>query len=184
MAAPGRTLLTLVAPGALKVVADLPAQRAGTLEVGSAIGMRVGDAVVPGSVSHVVPALGPGSRTFRVEASLPQGLPKAIPGRYARLEVVRPGGGPRWIPADAVVERGQLRGVYAVEGDTLRLRWVRLGQVRDGAVELLAGPSGELTVVRRPAADLYDGRAVSTTRVEPWAAPGAAARAGDMEVVG
>jgi RND family efflux transporter MFP subunit len=181
LAAPGRPLLTVVAPGALKVVADLPAQRAGSLQVGSAIRMRVGDAVVLGSVSRVVPALGPGSRTFRVEASLPAGVPQALPGAYARMEVERAGGGPRWIPEDAVVERGQLKGVYALEGDTIRLRWVRLGQAREGAVELLAAPAGELSVVRRPTADLYDGRAISATRLEPWAAPGAEARSGSKE---
>jgi RND family efflux transporter MFP subunit len=181
LAAPGRPLLTLVAPGALEVVADLPAQRAGSLKVGSAIRIRVGDAVVLGSVSRAAPALGPGSRTFRVEASLPEGVPQAIPGAYARLEIERTEGGPRWIPEDAVVERGQLKGVYSVESDTVRLRWVRLGQTREGAVELLAAPAGDLAVVRRPGADLYDGRAVSQARVEPWTVPGAEARTGSTE---
>ena len=171
LAVPGRPFLTLVAPGALKVVADLPAQRAGSLEEGNPVGVRIDGLLVPGTVMRVVPALGVGSRTFRVEASLPDGV-DVMPGAYARLEVARVGEGPRWIPSDAVVERGQLRGVYAVEGDTLRLRWVRLGQVREDAVELLAAPAGDLAVVRRPAADLHDGRVVSASRVEPWTAPG------------
>ena len=95
-----------------------------------------------------------------------------MPGSYARLEVRRRGQGPRWIPSDAVVSRGQLTGVYTVESDTLRLRWVRLGQERDGAVELLAGPGGEVSVVRRPAADLFDGRVVSSMRDEPFTVNG------------
>jgi hypothetical protein len=93
--------------------------------------------------------------------------------------VVRSGEGPRWIPADAVVDRGQLTGVFAVEADTLRLRWVRLGQHRDGAVELLSGPAGaDLTVVRRPTADLFDGRAVGQRSEESWTAAGVAPAAG------
>lgn len=174
LALPGQPLFVLVAPGALKVVAELPAQRAGTLRVGETIAVRLdgSDAPVAARVTRVVPALGGSSRTFRVEAAL-QGAPAgAIPGAYARLELVRSGEGPRWVPEDAVVDRGQLTGVFAVEADTLRLRWVRLGQRRGGAVELLAGPVGELAVVRHPGADLFDGRPVGKRSEEGWVAPG------------
>ena len=167
LAVPGRPLFVMVAPGALKVVADLPAHRSGMVAVGAEAVLRSGSAVYPVVVTRVVPALGEGSRTFRVEAALrqSQGL---VPGAFARLELASEGVGGRWVPADAVVERGQLKGVFSLEGDTLRLRWVRLGQSRDGAVELLAAPGEELRVVRRPAADLFDGRAVSTAREEEW----------------
>ncbi|NJD20357.1 MAG: efflux RND transporter periplasmic adaptor subunit [Gemmatimonadetes bacterium] len=175
LALPGQPMLVLVAPGALKVVADLPAQRSGALKAGDAVRVRLEGSAEPvaARVTRVVPALGGASRTFRVEAAM-QGTPSgAVPGAYARLEVTSAGEGPRWVPEDAVVERGQLTGVFAVEADTLRLRWVRLGQVRDGAVELLAGPAGaELTVVRRPTADLFDGRPVGQRSEESWSAPG------------
>jgi hypothetical protein len=163
----------VVAPGALKVVADLPAGRTGSLEPGRVVQVRIEGAMHSVRITRVVPALGEGSRTFRVEAALqdaPRGL---VPGSYGRLEVERTGEGPRWVPADAVVDRGQLTGVYAVESDTLRLRWVRLGQRRDDAVELLSGPVGLNGVVRRPAAELFDGRPVSTATEEAWGMPGA-----------
>ena len=173
LAGPGQPLVTLVAPGALKVVADLPAQRAGEIEVGDEVFVQLsGAGVMRASVTRSVPALGQGSRTFRVEAALADAPAGVMPGSYARLEVRRRGQGPRWIPSDAVVSRGQLTGVYTVESDTLRLRWVRLGQERDGAVELLAGPGGEVSVVRRPAADLFDGRVVSSMRDEPFTVTG------------
>jgi len=171
LALPGRPLLVLMAPGALKVVADLPSHRAGTIAVGDEVQVRAGGGVRSARVVRVVPALGEASRTFRVEASLAGGGAELMPGSYARLEVVVPGAGPRWVPADAVVDRGQLTGVFTVEADTVRLRWVRLGQVRGGAVELLSGPAGDLPVVRRPGADLFDGRPVSSTRRETWVAP-------------
>lgn len=177
LAVPGRPLFTLAAPGALEVTADLPAHRAGSLRVGQTLAARVAgvDRALAVRVIRVVNVLGPGSRTFRVEARLldpPSGL---LAGAWARLEIQREGEGPRWIPADAVVRRGQLRGVYAVETDTLRLRWVRLGQEVDGAVELLAAPGDGLTVVRRPAPDLHDGRPVGQVSTEPFRAPAAAA---------
>jgi len=183
LAVPGRPLLTLVAPGALKVVADLPAARAGSLEPGCAASVRVGGATHPVRITRVVPALGDGSRTFRVEAAFQTGAAGMIPGTYARLEV-QGGEGARWVPADAIVERGQLTGVWAVQADTLRLRWVRLGQRREGAVELLAGPTTVDVVVRRPAPELVDGQPVSSRAEEAWTMPGegaAAARGGEVD---
>lgn len=172
LAVPGRPLLTVMAPGALKVVAELPASRAGSLEAGRSVRLRIGDATHAVRITRVVPALGEGSRTFRVEAAFEGSATGLVPGAYGRLEVQREGEGPRWVPVDAVVDRGQLTGVYAVEADTVRLRWVRLGQRRDDAVELLSGPVGLNGVVRRPAAELFDGRPVSNTSQEPWGAPG------------
>ena len=176
LAVPGRPLLTMVAPETLKVTADLPAHRAGSVVPGRTVSVRIAglDRPLTAEVARVVNALGAGSRTFRVEARLLDAPPSVLSGSYARLEVRRQVEGPRWVPADAVVRRGQLRGVYAVEEDTLRLRWVRLGEEVDGAVELLAAPGGSLRVVRRPAPDLHDGRPVGEVTEEPFQAPEAA----------
>jgi hypothetical protein len=87
---------------------------------------------------------------------------------FARLEIE--GGGPetRWMPADAVVRRGQLTGVFVVESDTLRLRWVRLGESRGDAVEVLAGPAGDVRLVRRPAPQLVDGQPARVESSQEW----------------
>ncbi len=153
------------------MVADLPAHRLGSVATGQEIAVEVdglADAITA-TVDRTVPALGAGSRTFRIEARLEDAPEGVSPGAFARIGLSKPGAGPRWIPDDAVIERGQLRGVFSVEGDTLRVRWLSLGQRRDEAVEVLAGPNRPLTVVRRPAAELYDGVAVQSARVEPWA---------------
>ncbi len=177
LATPGRPLLTLVAPTELEVVADLPAARYGSVETGDVLEVyTTGGGRAEARVTRVVPALGAASRTFRVEARLDAGAGEAsslLPGSFVRVRVGRPGtesgASPSlWIPADAVVRRGQLSGVFALEGDTLRLRWVRLGR-RDGdAVELLGAPAPTLTVVRRPAAELTDGTPVGSVRRKPW----------------
>jgi RND family efflux transporter MFP subunit len=175
LAVPGGALLTVIAPEALKVVAELPAQRSGGLAPGDIVGVRVTgrEGTWPARISRVVPQLESGSRTFRVEAAPLEEWVDVVPGAYARIVIAEDGAGPRWLPSDAIVERGQLRGVYALDGDTLRLRWVRLGQHRDGAVQLLAGPTHELTVVRDPSVELHDGRTVTGTRHAAWVVPGA-----------
>jgi hypothetical protein len=108
----------------------------------------------------VVPALDALSGRFRVEARLEDGAPWR-PGAAVTLHVPVSGEGSRWIPETAVVRRGQLTGVFTVEADTLRLRWLRLGRSVGGAVEVLAGPVGPLEVVVAPGADVVDGAPVA-----------------------
>lgn len=179
LANPGAPLVSIMDPAVVKIVADLPAHRAGTLAIGDRVGIEIAgtDQAVTATVVRIVPAFGGGSRTFRVEAHPDETIPGVYPGAYARFQLQRDAGAARWIPEDAVVERGQLRGIFAVEGDVVRLRWVRLGERRPGAVELLSGPGGELQVVRRPAIGLSDGRPVESIRTEPWSPPGAAGAA-------
>ncbi len=75
----------------------------------------------------------------------------------------------RWIPADAVVSRGQLDGIYALEDDSLRLRWIRVGRHLDDAVELLAGPGTDALLVREPSPEFVDGQPVADVRRADWA---------------
>lgn len=166
LAVPGRPLLRILSPEALKVTAELPAHLTGILAEGdtAAIRLSADEPSVPALVRRVVQAVDPSSRTFRVEAT-PLNLPEtARVGSYVRLEISSAEPTGWWIPGDAVLERGQLTGVFALEGDRIRLRWLRLGRSSNGAVEVLAGPSGDLTVVRRPGAELTDGQSVAGTR--------------------
>jgi RND family efflux transporter MFP subunit len=168
LAVPGRAVLRLAASGAVKVVADLPAELAASVRPGVDATVRAPDgAPLAGTVTRVVPMLDPATRSFRVEI-MPADAVALTPGQIVRLELAATDAGARWLPADALVRRGQLTGVYALEGETLRLRWIRIGRAEGAAVQLLAGPAGALTVVRRPDPGLRDGQPVSTvTREAP-----------------
>lgn len=184
LAVPGRPLLVLMAPTALDVRADLPAERAGDVRVGAAARVHLtgGGAPVAVRIARVVHALEPGARTFRVEAALPVSAGSVPPGSYARLELAGSGESGRWVPADAVVSRGQLRGVFTVEDDTLRLRWVRLGRSSGDAVELLSGADRGVDVVRRPDPELRDGTPVARAERVPFAGPSDDAPSGPADV--
>ncbi|MDZ7780760.1 MAG: efflux RND transporter periplasmic adaptor subunit [Gemmatimonadota bacterium] len=170
LANPGVPLLSLIDPARIEVVADLPAYLMGTLSEGSAVEVQVDGVADPAAatVTRVGPTVGEGARTFRVEVAPTEPLEGAYPGAYARLSVPVDGSPSRWIPADAVVERGQLRGIFVVEDDVIRLRWVRLGLRRADAVELLSGPGGAPSIVRRPDVSLRDGLPVGSVREEGW----------------
>ena len=169
---PGQPAITLVGTGGLEIRADLPSEHAGIVHPGSEVTVVIPEtgARVPARVTRVVPALEAGSRRFRVEAAFEpaEAGGRLLPGSYARLEVERAGESTRWVPEDALVRRGQLTGVYVVEDDTLRLRWVRTGQRRAEAIEILAGLPAGAELVRRPDPALEDGVAVRTVESETW----------------
>lgn len=176
LAIPGRPVLTLAGTGALEVVADVPASLEGSVAVGDTLfvlhpetGVRI-----PARVARVAPAVQVASQRFRVEATLPPATApslatgsRLVPGAYVRVELPDPGSATLWVPAESVVRRGQLTGVFTVEGDTARLRWIRPGNRRAGAVEVLGGLSAADILVRRPPPGLEDGRPVQPVRSEP-----------------
>lgn len=176
LALPGVPILTMIGTGGLKVEADVPAELAGRLAVGTPAAVywaETGERY-PATVARLVPAVERRSRRFRVEAQFeagPAGRPDIPPGTFVRLELGERTATTRWIPADAVVTRGQLKGVFVVEDDHVRLRWVRLGQQLEGTVELLAGPAPAAQLVRDPAVELSDGQPVSNVREIDWAPP-------------
>ncbi|MGD2070259.1 MAG: efflux RND transporter periplasmic adaptor subunit [Gemmatimonadota bacterium] len=173
LAAPGRPLLQVVGRSGLQIEADLPSSASGRIAVGRTVRVSIPGAGVtaPARVTRVAPALEPGSRRLRVEAVFEPALRAAgavVPGAYARLEIEDASTGSLWIPEDAVIHRGQLTGVFQVTDGELRLRWIRLGRSRPGAVEVLAGPPGELVVVRNPGPTLRDGLPTDDVELVDW----------------
>ncbi len=165
LAVPGRPLLRIQQEGRPRVVADLPSDVQTEVEVGTEATVRSGGRSGSVTITRVVPSLDAQSRRFRVEARL-EGASEWRPGTVVSLLLQGSGAGSSWIPSDAVIRRGQLTGVFNVEADTLRLRWLRMGREAEGAVEVLAAPALPLVVVRRPGAELVDGTPVSGVTLE------------------
>ena len=176
LAVPGVPVLNMIGTDALKIEADLPAELAGEISVGDRLGVYQPESGRrhAARVTRVVPAVERSSRRFRIEARFESDSvapPAVSSGTFVRVELDRPGSATRWIPADAVVRRGQLSGVFVVEDGELRLRWVRLGERFGESVELLAGPAGDAPLVRNPAPALVDGQPVGDVRRIDWQPP-------------
>lgn len=180
LAVPGRPVLHLVRPESVKVVADLPGRIGSRLEPGDEVSVNSPETGRrwTARVTRMSPVRQPASRRIRVELRLPPGessLPAA--GSYLRLELASEGDSTMWIPADAVVRRGQLEGVFLAEAGALELRWLDLGDERDGTVEVLGGLRTGDRVVRRPGPRLADGVPVASAETEAWSgAPGGGGR--------
>lgn len=157
MAMPGRPLLTLYDPGALRVTASVPQSAAGSVQPDA---LRV---ELPGlPVDHqwpraervqVLPTVDPATHTVQVRAELGAGPQGAVPGMFARLwlQVPAQGGQRVTVPLGAVVRRAELTGVYVQgEGGKPLLRQVRLGRAEGDRVEVLSGVAPGEPVIADP----------------------------------
>jgi multidrug efflux pump subunit AcrA (membrane-fusion protein) len=69
------------------------------------------------------------------------------------------------VPQSAVLERGQIRSVHVVEGDTARLRFVTLGESRGNWREILSGLTAGENVIVAPPSLLADGGRVAIQEI-------------------
>lgn len=155
MAMPGRPLLTVYDPSALRVSAHVPASVLAAGAADARVWLAGADAgLVPASV-QVLPTVDARSLTQEVRALLPAGTP-AVPGQFARLQLAgADAAGPQrtYVPVSAVVRRAEVTAVYVLDArQQPQLRQVRLGPVQGSEVEVLAGLDAGEQVVTDPAA--------------------------------
>jgi RND family efflux transporter MFP subunit len=145
---PGTPLLALDRQGAWRVRVRLPETLFGRVGEGDAVSVEIPAAgkTLGGKVAEVLPAADPQSRAFEVKVAIVDASGLSA-GMYARVGLA---GGARpalLVPTAAIVQRGQLSGLYVVEDGVLHFRLVRTGGRLDGRVEILSGLSAGATIV-------------------------------------
>ena len=90
------------------------------------------------------------THAFRVRMALDEVNGGLFPGMLVRVGLPVGERSALWIPEQALVRRGELRGVYVLgQNDQQRLRQIRTGVRREGRIEVLAGLSeGERVALR------------------------------------
>ncbi|HYD42757.1 MAG TPA: efflux RND transporter periplasmic adaptor subunit [Anaeromyxobacter sp.] len=160
---PGQPLLVLEGD-ALELVASLSEAEADGLAVGARLPFEADGARGSAVVTALTPGRDPvthrrGLRA-RIEAP-PAGLRS---GAFARLQVRGGDGGEEraWVPSTALVERGDLTGVFVAAAGRAELRWISVGEAAGDGVWVRAGLRPGETVVDAPGA-LRDGTPVEVT---------------------
>ncbi|MBZ5707365.1 MAG: efflux RND transporter periplasmic adaptor subunit [Acidobacteriia bacterium] len=103
-----------------------------------------------GRVAQIVPAADPASRSFLVKIELPADA-RLRSGLFGRAQFSRGERQSLLIPRTAVVERGQLQGVFVLGSDNVAsLRYVTLGKPSGAEIEVLAGLQGGERLVTKP----------------------------------
>ena len=113
-----------------------------------------------GTVAQLVPAADPGSRSFLVKIDLPRasGLRSGLFGRARFLHGTR---SMILVPQTAVVNRGQLQGVYVLDANQIAsLRFVTLGRSSGSQIEILSGIENGDMLLRLPGQKDYSGKRI------------------------
>lgn len=147
LALPGKALLVLYDPEALRVSTALPQLAAARLTGSVKLSVEIPSAspagIQPARV-QLMPTVDAATHTQELRLDLPSGIAGLTPGMFARVRLQGLGGNEArlFVPAKAVVKRAELQGVYvlAAEGKP-RLRQVRLGRQEGEWVEVLSGLS-------------------------------------------
>jgi multidrug efflux system membrane fusion protein len=174
MALPGRALVTLYDPEALRVSASVP--QSALAAFGDAKAVRAEIPALPSAAQRmqtplrvqVLPAADAATHTVTLRADLPPSLAGAMPGQFARLwwpaaKEVAAAANP-WVPLQAVVRRAEMTGLYVLDakGRPL-LRQVRLGRSDGVNVEVLSG----LSAGERVATDAQVAARMTASASEP-----------------
>lgn len=149
MAVPGRVLMRVEDTSSFRLDVSVDEKMSGRLEPGmtvkadvEALGKRI-----EGTVTEVVPAVDPGTRSFLVKIGLDgEGLKT---GLYASVLIPSGKREALLIPPSAIVKKGQLEGVYTVNGEGVATyRLIRTGSEYDGRIEVLSGlRDGDVIIV-------------------------------------
>lgn len=149
MAVPGVTLLVVEDDSAYTLEADVDESIAGKIMLGMATDIRVdslGKSLV-GTVTEVAPTIDPAARKLHLKIDVKgEGLQS---GLYAQLKIPTNKKDTIVVNKSAIVEKGQLTGVYVVDTKGLIVyRIVHIGKTYDKQVEILSGITvGEKIIV-------------------------------------
>ncbi len=152
LATPGTPLFTIEDPRRYRLEAGLDESALGLLRMGQAVPVTL-DALetdLAGKVTEIVPAADPSTRSFLAKIELPVNS-RLRSGLFGRARIPRGQKNAVLIPTSAVVTRGQIQGVYVLDNARVAaLRYVTLGNARDGQTEILSGLDGTETLVAAP----------------------------------
>ncbi|MFN3478815.1 MAG: efflux RND transporter periplasmic adaptor subunit [Thermodesulfovibrionales bacterium] len=158
MAVPGAPLLTVEDTSSYRIDVNVDERFSGIIKRGMTVDVMI-DSIglqTKAKVSEVVPAIDPMSRTFLVKINLKASGLRS--GLYAKVRIPVGGRETILIPAKAVVEKGQLTGVYTVDDKgIISFRPVRTGKNYGENIEVLSGLNQGEKVVTEGIERVIDG---------------------------
>lgn len=150
---PGQPLLTIQGNGDVRAVVDVSELQAAAIRLNPRARLIFADgSSVPGAAVTVFPNADPATHTFRVRVNLP-GTAAAInhAGQLVKVAFALGQAQGLAVPASEIAWRGEVAGVYVIDGARLEFRAIRPGRpLADGCVEVLAGLRAGDEVVTQP----------------------------------
>ncbi len=163
LASPGMPLLTVEKSGRFRLEATVDETSLRYIKLGQKAAVQIdalGNERIAGSLVQIVPAADPSSRTFVVKLELPAN-PQLRSGLFGRAYFEKGERQSLLVPRAAVVDRGQLQGVYVVgQSRIAELRYITLGKSYDGNVEVLSGLQAGDQLVASPGTQDLGGKKI------------------------
>jgi len=167
MANPGMPLVSLEAPGHFEVVARVPESEISKVELGIPVSVIIKsiNETVHGKVTEVsTSAINTGGQ-YLVKIALDKTDLQIFSGMFVTVQFPLETQNKTdmvLIPTEALVNNGQLSGVYTIsESNTAILRWLRLGKTFGDQVQVLSGLSASEKYVISADGKLYNGANVT-----------------------
>ncbi|MGY6276054.1 efflux RND transporter periplasmic adaptor subunit [Methylomonas sp. MgM2] len=165
IALPGKKLLTLYDPAALRFEANVREAVAVGLQVGQVLEARIDtlNKTLPVTIAEIVPAAESAARSVLIKTRVEQqaGL---FPGLFARLRIPQGEEQVLLMPEAYLQQAGQLDMVWVLQDGRIVRRFVRLGQrYPDGRIKILAGLQAGDRVVLPSLALSSDGAEIENT---------------------
>jgi len=134
----GQPLLTIEAPTNMELVANIDESYLGKAKVGEEVTLDIGGKTLKRKITKVVQSIDPMTRTFKVKVDI-TGLSG---GQFAKINVPVSKIDAIVVPKTAIVEKGELTGIYAVDADNIiTYRLIRTGKTFGNNIEVLSGLS-------------------------------------------
>lgn len=167
MANPGMPLLELEAPSDFQVVAMVPESEISQVETDTEVEVLIKalNKSISGKVIEVSTSSKNTGGQYLVKVLLDKTDANILSGMYVTVQFPlskKTSSETVFVPIDALVERGQLSGIYTVsENNTALLRWLRLGRRSGDKVEVLSGLSSDEQYIIGSQGKLYNGAKIS-----------------------
>jgi len=136
---PGAPMLTVEETTHYRLEASLPEQYLPNAKAGDSVSISTEHGQFKGRVAEVVPAADVNSHTFLVKIDLPPDC-KCRSGEYGQASFPIGAAQRLAVPSSAVVEHGELQGIFVVAADgNVEYRLVKTGKTFGNRVEILSG---------------------------------------------
>lgn len=158
MATPGTPLLTIEDISSFRVDLHVDERLSGTLKVGMPVDIFIDSTgqQIKGKITELVPSVDSMSRTFLAKVDIRGTGLKS--GLYAKAKIPVGTRDTLVIPKSALVQKGQLTGVYAVdEKGVVTYRLVRIGKDYDNTLEVLSGVHPKDRIITEGVDNAVDG---------------------------
>lgn len=167
MANPGMPLIAIESPGTFEVMAMVPESEISQIKMDAKVEVIVKsiDRTITGKVSEISTSAKNTGGQYLVKITLDKTDMDILSGMYVTVKfpVQKPVISQMvLIPKTAVIENGQLKGIYIVsDNDTALLRWLRLGRTFGDEVEVLSGLKADEAYVVSSEGRLFNGAKVN-----------------------